>query len=461
MLTELIRGIPEQEYSFEKNVIDTHTKDWRGQFHGKCSLIVFPKSIQTLKKIVSRCNENLISIVPQGGNTSLVGGSVPSANGKEIIINLKNLNKIRNFDPLSFTITLESGCILSEAQKFVNQSNLYFPLSMGSRDSCQIGGNIASNAGGLNVIKYGTIRNNIIGIEAIMPDGNLYSNLKNIKKNNSGYDLKQLLIGSEGTLGIITAATVRLYPAANDSKIIFASFSKISKLLKFYSQIKKNFDDMLTSFEIINKDAMELVINNNPEISRILKKQNFFCLIEISNFGKENSLSSLDEQLLGFHNLASELIISKSLQENKKLWKIRELIPISEKSLEICFKHDISVPLNNMEEFIDKTTNQINEIDNSFKVINFGHIGDNNLHFNVFSIDKKKYKKLFKNKEKINNLVFSNTEILDGSFSAEHGIGQLRKKELRKFKSSFELSLMKKIKKNIDPNNIMNPGKIF
>ena len=461
MLTKLVKGIPEQEYSFDKNIIDKHIKDWRGQFHGKCSLIIFPKSIKTLKKIVSRCNENLISIVPQGGNTSLVGGSVPSKTGNEIIINLKNLNKIRNFDPVSFTITLESGCILTEAQKFVNQNNLYFPLSMGSRDSCQIGGNIASNAGGLNVIKYGTIRNNIIGIEAIMPDGKLYSNLKNIKKNNSGYDLKQLLIGSEGTLGIITAATVRLYPVANDSKIIFASFTNINNLLQFYSQIKKNFDDMLTSFEIINVNAMELVINNNPEISRILKKQNYFCLMEISNFYKENLLSNLDEKLCEFHNHASELIISKSFKENKKLWKIRELIPISEKSLDVCIKHDISIPLNNMEEFIDKTTSQINKIDDSFRVINFGHIGDNNLHFNVFSIDKKKHKKLFENKRKINNLVFNNTEVLNGSFSAEHGIGQLRKKEMRKFKSSFELSLMKKIKKNIDPNNIMNPGKIF
>lgn len=459
----LIDGLKKSEYSIDECKIKNHSSDWRKNFNGKADLIIFPKSIRSLKKIIKRCNEKKISIIPQGGNTGLVGGSVPlkKSSRNQVIVNLKNFNKILDLDPQSLSIHIQSGCILEDIQNFLLKSGFKFPLSIGSKGNCQIGGNISTNAGGVNVVKYGSLRSNVIGLEAIMGNGILFSDIKNIRKDNSGYDLKQLLIGSEGTLGIITSASLRIYPMPKETRVIFGTFKTIRELINFYSKIRINFHDLITSFELINNDAMELVIKYKQK-KRLLDQNNFYCLIELSNFFKETKIFNAIENFF-FKNLTNPncFIFSKSYEENKKIWEYRDLIPLAETVIGCCINHDISIPLNKMENFLKKTEEEISKIDKDFAIINFGHVGDNNLHYNIYSRNKFKNPKLKKNENLVNSIIFENAYRNGGSFSAEHGIGQLRVNELRKYKSNFEFTKMKKIKKLFDPNNILNPNKLF
>ena len=460
--SKIIKHLDNKEYSFDQDLIGPHCIDWRKKYQGTCDLIVFPKSIKNLSKVVKECSLQKISIIPQGGNTSLVGGSVPRKNKSEIIINLRNLNKIRRIDTLDFSISVESGCILEDIQNEVKKRKMIFPISMGSRGSCQIGGNIATNAGGLNVIKYGLLRHNILGLEAVMSDGRIYSDLKKIRKNNTGYDLKQLLIGSEGTLGIITAANIKTFPESKEENVIFASFQSFNDLLDFYHNTVMYFSDLLTSFEMINSDSMDLVIKHNFDLTNFIEKGEYYCLVELSNFlSIPNFYDLIIDNLSKIKSNVNSIIVSKSQNENTKFWKYRESIPQSETNEKICIQHDISLPLENMNEFIKETINEIKNISPDIKIINFGHLGDNNLHFNILSSETSNYNTLIKNKDRITGIIYSKTYKYHGSFSAEHGIGQLKRKELKKYKPKEEIEQMLKIKKNFDPNNILNPGKIF
>ena len=460
--SKITNHLDNREYSFDQNLIGPHCIDWRKKYKGTSDLIVFPKSIKKLSKVVKECSLQKIPIIPQGGNTSLVGGSVPRKNKSEIIINLKNLNKIRKIDELDFSVSVESGCILENIQDHVKQKKMIFPISMGSRGSCQIGGNIATNAGGLNVIKYGLLRHNILGLEAVMSDGRIYSDLKKIRKNNTGYDLKQLLIGSEGTLGIITAANIKTFPESKEENVIFASFSSFSDLLDFYYNTVRYFSDLLTSFEMINTDSMELVIKHNSELTSFIERGEYYCLVELSNFiSIPNFYDLIIGNLTKIKANVNSIIVSKSQNENMKFWKYREAIPPSETNEKICIQHDISLPLENMNKFIKETVNEIKKISPNVSIINFGHLGDNNLHFNILSSETTNYMNLMQNKGKITEIIYSKTHKYDGSFSAEHGIGQLKRKELKKYKPKEEVDQMLKIKQVFDPNNILNPGKIF
>ena len=459
---KITKILKKSEYSVNQDLIKNYCIDWRKRYFGTSELIVFPKSITALSKVIKVCNKHKIPIVPQGGNTGLVGGSVPRKNKSEIIINLKNINKIRKINKNSFSIIVESGCILESIHQFVKKYNLSFPISIGSRGSCQIGGNIATNAGGLNVLKYGSLRNNIIGLEAVLNNGEIYSNLKNIRKDNSGYDIKQLLIGSEGTLGLITAANIKLHPTPKEKIVIFSSFFDFSDLLDFYYETTKIFNDSITSFEMMNDDSIQIVLKNNHELKPIVKQNNFYCLLEISNFLYfENFNNFVISRLEKISKKYDDIIISKSEYENQKLWNYRELIPISELNEGFIIKHDISIPLENMVKFVKTTEKELLKIYKNIGFINFGHIGDNNLHYNIFQKTSYKNNDLKKKRKLINKIIFENVNKLGGSFSAEHGIGQLRKNELKTYKTKDEIKKMLDIKKIFDPNKIFNPGKLF
>lgn len=459
---KIINSLDNTEFSFDQDLIKTHCLDWRKEFEGTSELIVFPNSLKKISKVVSICSDLGIPIIPQGGNTSLVGGSVPRKKKNEIILNLKNFNQIRSLSELDSSIIVEAGCILESIHNFLNTKGFTFPVSMGSRGSCQIGGNIATNAGGINVIKYGSLRSNIIGIEAVLDNGDIFSDLKNIKKDNTGYDLKQLLIGSEGTLGIITAANFMLYPTFSESKVIFASFKNLMKLIEFYQIIKNLFSSSISSFELINNESMQIVLENYPQNRQLFDKTEYYCLVEICNFNNiENFSSYVSNNLEKGLKYSNEIIISKSDHENIKLWEYRELIPLAETKIGYGIKHDISIPLESMNSFITKTMDEITRIEKQIRLVNFGHVGDNNLHFNIMHKNKLEAHKLKKNKLKFNKIIYDNVSFFGGSFSAEHGIGQLKKKELRSYKSKIEFSKMKEIKKNFDPKNIFNPGKVF
>ncbi len=457
----LLKELKSTEFSLDQNIISNHCIDWREKYKGSADIIFFPKSTSSVIKIVKFCYRKNIPIVPQGGNTSLVGGSVPRFNKGEIIINLQKLNKIREIDIVSNTITLESGCILQDVNETLESYNLQMPISLGSKGSCQIGGNIATNAGGLNVIKFGSIRSNILGIEAILSNGEFYNDLKTVKKNNTGLDLKQLFIGSEGTLGIITAATLQIVKKTDDRIVIIICLKKFSQVLKVFQKFMFTFGEFITAFELMNKFSIDLTEKLHGP-TKFPFKGDYYCLVELTNFidmkDFNNFIYSKFEKF-NFNN--TDLVIAKSEYENKNFWQIREDIPLAEKLLKNVIQHDVSLPLNNIENFINESSKSLKKYNPNISIINFGHLGDNNLHYNV-SIDKELGHKEYESfKKNVNEIIFSYVTKFNGSISAEHGIGQLRRDELKKYKSSEEIKRMTEIKKIFDPKNIMNPGKIF
>jgi len=458
-IKKIIKVLNKNEYSTEKEVIKPYCVDWRGDYKGTSSLIVHPSTVEKISKIVKICNFTRTPIIPQGGNTGLVGGSVPRRNKGEIILNLGKLDKIRKINLTDKTITLESGCILENVKKELSKFNMVFPLSLGSKGSCQIGGNIATNAGGVNVIKYGSLRSNILGLEVVSSDGKVFSELNDIKKNNTGLDLKQLFIGSEGILGIITAATIRIFDKPQERIVLWVGIRNFKETLKLYERITAMFQDQITSFELMNKKSISIIKQN--EFNFKIANNKIFCLIEISNFQKIddfgdfviNKLSVLDTEKM-------EIIVSKSEYENQVIWNLRESIPVEERKIGSIIKHDVSIPLENMENFIKTTELEIKQFDRMSEIINFGHLGDNNLHYNVVINNPQKIKSSSTPKI-INNIIFNNVMKNKGSISAEHGIGQLRKKELFEFKGKASIKAMKSIKKIFDPRNIFNPGKVI
>ena len=458
-IKKIIKVLNKNEYSTEKEVIKPYCVDWRGDYKGTSSLIVHPSTVEKISKIVKICNFTRTPIIPQGGNTGLVGGSVPRRNKGEIILNLGKLDKIRKINLTDKTITLESGCILENVKKELSKFNMVFPLSLGSKGSCQIGGNIATNAGGVNVIKYGSLRSNILGLEVVSSDGKVFSELNDIKKNNTGLDLKQLFIGSEGILGIITAATIRIFDKPQERIVLWVGIRSFKETLKLYERITAMFQDQITSFELMNKKSISIIKQN--EFNFKIANNKIFCLIEISNFQKIddfgdfviNKLSVLDTEKM-------EIIVSKSEYENQVIWNLRESIPVEERKIGSIIKHDVSIPLENMENFIKTTELEIKQFDRMSEIINFGHLGDNNLHYNVVINNPQKIKSSSTPKI-INNIIFNNVMKNKGSISAEHGIGQLRKKELFEFKGKASIKAMKSIKKIFDPRNIFNPGKVI
>ena len=457
-LKNIFQFLENSEYSLDQDIINNHCTDWRGDFIGTSDIILFPKSTSAISKIIKACEKNHIPIIPQGGNTGLVGGSVPRKDKGEIILNLKNMNNIRKINLTDNSVIIESGCILEDLKKKLQEYDMEFPLNMGSKGSCQVGGNIATNAGGVNYIKYGSIRQNILGLEVITTSGEIISNLSSIKKNNTGLDLKQIFIGSEGTLGIITAATFRIYKKPQERCILWLGSDSVSEILKTYSYFTKIFCDQISSFELMNKKSLEILKKIGIEF-RITKE--YYCLIELSNFQDIQSFQNyIMDKIANINFNLEDVILTKNEQENLKFWNIRESIPLAEKKENFVIKHDVSIPLERMDQFIKETDQKLKK-NFSAEIINFGHIGDNNLHYNISVLKNMKPDEKKRVLKKVNDIVYSHTTKFGGSISAEHGIGQLRKDDLKKYKSRFELEKMKSIKKIFDPFDIFNPGKIF
>ena len=422
-LKNIFQFLENSEYSLDQDIINNHCIDWRGDFIGTSDIILFPKSTSAISKIIKACEKNHIPIIPQGGNTGLVGGSVPRKDKGEIILNLKNMNNIRKINLTDNSVIIESGCVLEDLKK-LQEHEMEFPLNMGSKGSCQVGGNIATNAGGVNYIKYGSIRQNILGLEVITTSGEIISNLSSIKKNNTGLDLKQIFIGSEGTLGIITAATFRIYKKPQERCILWLGSDSVSEILKTYSYFTKIFCDQISSFELMNKKSLEILKKIGIEF-RITKE--YYCLIELSNFQDiQNFQDYIMDKIANINLNLEDVILTKNEQENIKFWNIRESIPLAEKKENFVIKHDVSIPLERMEQFINETDQKLKK-NFSAEIINFGHIGDNNLHYNVSVSKNMKPNEEKRVLKKVNDIVYSHTTKFGGSISAEHGIGQLRK----------------------------------
>ena len=448
----------------DKEIIEPYLVEERGLFIGKSSLLLKPQNTEEVSKILKLCNEHNIKVVPQGGRTGLCGGTIPSENGKEIMLSLERMNNIKELNEENFTITVEAGCILNNIQNIADEKNFLFPLSLASEGSCTIGGNISTNAGGINVLRYGMARDLVLGIEVVLANGEIWNNLISLRKDNRGYDLKQLFIGSEGTLGIITSAVLKLFPAPRNIETALFAIPNTDAAIELLGLARNASADLLTAYELVSRVGMEMVIKHIPGAKEPIKeKYKWYILIEFSSSSKNNLRQQIEDlfELALNKNIVLDGVIAESTQQRKELWTLRDGLNEAQKPEGGSIKHDISVPINNVSKFIYSASKCVEEFIPNSRVVAFGHIGDGNIHFNI-SQPLKQDKKEFLNKwTDVNKLVFDIVKNLDGSFSAEHGIGKLKREELQNYNPTIEINLMKSIKSSFDPNNILNPGKVL
>ena len=446
----------------DKNDMQKYLKEWRGVYTGVAGAIVKPKSTKEVSNILKFAYRKNISCIPQGGNTGLVGGQIPF-NRDHIVISLERLNKIREINPTDQSVTVEAGLILSDLQKKCDENNLIFPLSLASEGSCSLGGNIASNAGGVAVLYYGNTRELVMGLEVVLSDGSIINNLKTLIKDNTGYSIKDLFVGSEGTLGVITAATLKVFPKPKNIYTALLSVNSPKQSIQILNYIRNNLSIPLTAFELMNNFSIELVNKHMDKASIPIEKFKWLILVEFSSIEVSKNEKDKIENLLNeilHQNLAKDIFISQSLKQAKDMWYIRESISEAQKKEGGSIKNDISIPIKDISKFINNAEKISKEVIPGSRSVIFGHIGDGNIHFNIsqpIKSDKDKFlKKDKKLRKKINDLTIE----LNGSISAEHGIGLTKKADLKKYMKK-DVELFKLIKKSFDPKNIMNPGKVI
>lgn len=439
--------------------------DWRQREIGKALAIVKPSNTDEVARIVRLCAQHQVSIVPQGGNTGLVLGSIPDASGKAIVLSLKRLNHIRQLDGDNFTLTVEAGCLLENIQVAADQAELLFPLSLASEGSCTVGGNLSTNAGGTAVLRYGNARELCLGLEVVTAQGEIWHGLRGLRKDNTGYDLRDLLIGAEGTLGIITAAVLKLFPKPLSQITAFVQLDSIDAAVALLSLTKKHCDTMLTGFELINAYSLRLVHHHFPQYQKIFHTESPYCvLLEISSSEIETQSRQQLEKLVEVAletGLISDAAIPNSLAQSKNCWAIREAISAAQAKEGKNIKHDISLPISAIAQFVAETDLALQQAFPTCRMVTFGHLGDGNLHYNVSPPEGAAQDAFIEKQTVINQIVHDQVHQYAGSISAEHGIGTLKKQELLRYKSEIELNMMRAIKNALDPQNIMNPGKIL
>jgi FAD/FMN-containing dehydrogenase len=446
--------------------LQPYLTEWRGLFTGQTPLMLMPASTQQTADILKVCHQHSIAVVPQGGNTGLAGGAIPGLGERpEVLISMRRMKTIREIDVDNYTVTVEAGCILAELQNTASEQGFLFPLSLAAEGSCQIGGNISTNAGGTNVLRYGNTRDLVLGLEVVLPDGSIYKGLRGLRKDNTGYDLKQLFIGAEGTLGIITAATLKLFPAPKSTATALLAVSDPAAAVKLYGQARSRVGDDMVAFELMPRLAVDMVVEHIPNVRDPMDAPHaWYVLMELAN---ARSQTETDEVLTGFlggcleDELITDGIIASSEAQRKQLWHIRHAISEAQKEAGGSIKHDISVPVSRMPEFLDETAPLMQEILPGVRPVPFGHLGDGNLHYNLSQpegMDKSAFTDMW---NIFNKVVHELAVAKGGSFSAEHGIGSLKAAELARLSDTVDMQLMHTIKQALDPKGIMNPGKVL
>ncbi len=436
--------------------------DWRKNYTGRALAVVQPGNTEELAAIVSRCVETRTPIVPQGGNTGLVGGGTPDATGRAIVLSTRRLNRIRAVDPYNNTLTAEAGCILQHVQEAARESQRLFPLSLAAEGSCTLGGNLSTNAGGTNVLRYGNARDLVLGIEAVMPDGRIWHGLKGLRKDNTGYDLKHLLMGAEGTLGIITAATVKLFPLPQATLTAFVATATPEHAVQALAALRAELGDRITGFELMSRLCLDWVVKHFPDTAEpFADRHPWQVLVQIEDTWRDAPLENLFERALApaiENGLVLDAVICQNVAQSRALWAVRERIPEAERLTGKSVKHDISVPVSRIAEFIARADTALANAFPDASVVCFGHLGDGNLHYNLSFPSAPPTPE---QSTRANAIVYNLVDQLEGSISAEHGLGQLKRDEITRHKSAVALDAMRTIKNALDPHGIMNPGKVI
>ena len=430
--------------------------DWRRQYSGTAECVVRPAGTAEVAAVVRLCAEASLAIVPQGGNTGLSGGSVPSGQAREIVLALGRMNRIRELDRLNDTITVEAGCVLANVQRAADDAGRLFPLSLAAEGSCQIGGNLSTNAGGVNVLRYGSARDQVLGLEVVLPDGRVWEGLRGLRKDNTGYDLKQLFLGAEGTLGIITAAVLRLHPKPTATSTAWIALERAQNAIELLGFLHERLGERLSAFELLSRNCVEAVLAFRPGTQDPLGAVHpWYVLAELADSGDERLLREQVEKALvegAERGAIADATLAQSGEQARALWRIRETVPEAQFT---NVKHDISVPVSRVAEFIERADARLAARYPDVRVYAFGHVGDGNVHYNVGP------ERLVSERPAVNRIVYDTVAELGGSISAEHGLGQLKREEIRSHKSALELELMRMLKHALDPRGLFNPGKVL
>ena len=439
--------------------------DWRRRYQGRTPLLVRPATTPEVAEVVSLCAEARVPIVPQGGNTSLCGGSIPSEAGDEILLSLSRMNRVRAIDAANYTITAEAGCILAQVQQAASEADRMFPLSLAAEGSCQIGGNLSTNAGGITVLRYGNARELVLGLEVVLPDGRVWDGLRGLRKDNTGYDLKQLFLGAEGTLGIITAAVLKLFPKPRERVTAFVAVTDLPAAVELLGRCRATSGDAVTSFELLPRAGIDLGQRYVAGVAEPLRqRRDYYVLIEltsaIDDSGLRGTLEKALEQALE-DGLIADATVAESAEQSRRLWFVRESLVELQKFAGASIKHDVSVPVSSVPAFMTRAIAAVTSALPGIRPVPFGHIGDGNIHFNLYQPETMGADAFLARQSELSRIVHDVVAALDGSISAEHGIGRLRRDDLQRYKPAIELELMRRIKQALDPDNIMNPGKVI
>jgi FAD/FMN-containing dehydrogenase len=439
--------------------------DWRKRWRGKALAVVRPATTEEVAAVVRIASAHGVTIVPQGGNTGLVGGGVPDTSGTQLLLSLTRMNKVRGIDAANLTMTVEAGCVLQVLQQVADDAGLLFPLSLAAEGSCTIGGNLATNAGGTQVLRYGNARELCLGLEVVTAEGEVWDGLAGLRKDNTGYDLRDLFIGSEGTLGIITAATLKLHPRPAASLTALASCDTLDQCVALLSLAQSRLSAGLTGFEVMGEFALGLVRKHFPQLPQPLAPAPWTVLLEHADSEGEASARARFESLLEAaleQSLIGDAVVAESLAQADALWHLRESIPLAQSEEGLNVKHDISLPVSAVPGFCAATDAALRAAFPGIHLVNFGHLGDGNLHYNVQAPQGMEAASfLAQHEHAVNRIVYDAVQARGGSFSAEHGVGALKREELAERKPAVALKLMRAVKLALDPRGTLNPGRVL
>ncbi|MFV1440749.1 FAD-binding oxidoreductase [Phaeobacter sp. JH60H1] len=463
---QVLAVLPAEIVVSDKDIIDGYTTDFRKKYRGESPALLRPRSTEEVASIVKLCNKHNVALVPIGGNTGYCGGATPDESGQQLLISLQRMNKIREVDTDNLSITVDAGCILSEIHVAAEQENLMFPLSLGSQQSCQIGGNISTNAGGVSAVRYGITRDLVLGLEVVLPDGRILSNLSPLRKDNRGYALHQLLIGAEGSLGIVTGASLRLFLPPVNRVSAFLAISGISDLMPLLAKAQQYSGEAVTSFEYISGASLDLLFAGKPELRRpIQTPSRHFVLIEAAT---SSPVLAMDQAIETFfeEGMSEEIIldgvIATNEQQRQDFWKLREHIPEGEVLNGGSVKHDVSVRISDMARFIELGSELVDRYGQGARLSVYGHVGDGNVHFNVLAPEGVKAAAFLEEVSvEVSPCIYDLVAKLGGSFSAEYGLGQDKLSLDQSYGDPIKRHLMGKIKDFLDPKAVMNPGKVM
>ncbi len=445
--------------------LSAYTIDFRGLYRGVTPLVLLPRGVDAVSRVLAICNRERVGVVPQGGNTSYCGGATPDESGSQIVLSMRKLNRVRRIDAANDSLIVEAGCTLAQTHAAARSEQRLFPLSLGSEGTAQIGGNLSTNAGGTAVLRYGMMRDLVLGLEVVLADGRVLSGLKSLRKDNTGYDVKSLFIGAEGTLGVITAACLKLFPEPRDSATALVGIESPARALELLGCLRATAGEALTAFELMPRIAVALTVEHIPQVANPLDQgAAWYVLVELTSSNAQAGLTdtlSAALEAAADRGLVRDAALATSLSQSQAMWKLRESVPEAQRHHGASLKHDVSVPISSIPTLIERGTLLVHRLAPEGEVVSYGHVGDGNLHFNVSQRPGSSRAAFLARAATLESAMFDLVESLGGSISAEHGIGRLKAGELARRADPVELATMRAMKTALDPNGILNPGKVL